>query len=112
MAFLIAEAALPMSAATALALITNEAAANAIKHGTRSVEVLFEAVGETGALQVCDDGPGFREGFDPTTEANTGLELISLLAVHDLNGVVRYENRPEGGARVIVTFPLSGRFPQ
>jgi hypothetical protein len=40
------------------------------------------------------------------TAANTGLELVESLGRWDLGGNVRYENRPEGGACVIVVFPI------
>ena len=104
--FQIADRALPVSTVTALALIANEAASNAIKHGMHSVEVTFSNLTDTGVLEICDDGPGFPDGFDPRLAANTGLELISALAVHDLQGRVHYENRSQGGARVVITFPL------
>ncbi|MGC4043111.1 MAG: ATP-binding protein [Armatimonas sp.] len=57
-------------------------------------------------LEVCDDGPGFPAAFDPRRSSNTGLELIESLGVWDLGGEIRYENQEEGGARVVVTFPL------
>jgi two-component sensor histidine kinase len=57
---------------------------------------------------VRDDGPGFPTGFDPASDAHTGLDLISNLIGWDLGGQARYENHPQGGAQVVVTFPLAG----
>jgi two-component sensor histidine kinase len=104
--FTIADTSLPMRTAMTLALIANEAVANAVKHGKQGVEVKFQVKEEIGVLEVCDDGPGFPEGFDPQTAANTGLELILSLVTHDLRGTVYYENRVQGGARVAVLFPI------
>ncbi len=103
----VADIELSLKAATALALIINETVTNALKHGKQGVEVTLEVVGDTGVLEICDDGPGFPADFDPDISANTGLELIQVLASHDLGGTVRYENREQGGGRVAVSFPLS-----
>ncbi|MEP6756470.1 MAG: PAS domain S-box protein [Chthonomonadales bacterium] len=105
--FEIADTPLSVKAATSLALICNEAASNAIKHGKKGVEVLFDVIDETGVLEVCDDGPGFAEGFDPHTAANTGLELVTALAQYDLKGTVEYKNRLQGGGRFILNFPIA-----
>ncbi|MDZ7778849.1 MAG: ATP-binding protein [Gemmatimonadota bacterium] len=85
------------------------------------VRVLVEGTPDAVTLAVEDDGPGF-----PTDEADrvfdrffradsarphtggTGLGLSIVKAVADAHGgSVRAENRAEGGARVIVTFPRS-----
>jgi len=92
---------------TALALIANELVTNAVKHGHLETQVAFTRQGGRGRLEVCDDGPGFPEGFDPATAAHTGLELIEGIARYELNGGIAYQNRPEGGARVCLTFPLT-----
>lgn len=110
--FQVADTPLPVRMATTLALIGNELAANAIKHGRQSVEVLFEVNEGRGVLVVSDDGPGFPVGFDSQTAANTGLELVSSLAKYDLDGVAEYANRPQGGARVVITFPLATAFDE
>lgn len=59
-------------------------------------------------LEVCDDGPGFPPNFDPGRAANTGLDLIENLSRWDLGGKALFENRPEGGGRVVISFPLTG----
>ncbi len=91
---------------TSLALIVNELISNAVKHGKGDVEIILRAEGNSVTLEVCDDGPGFPHSFDPETAANTGLELIETIARYDLQGETRYQNREQGGARVMVTLPI------
>ena len=91
---------------TSLALVLNEIFLNALKHGKGEVQIEF-CVGEgMGRLDVRDEGPGYAPGFDASTSANTGLELILSLTQTDLGGVVTFANRPQGGAQVTVAFPL------
>ena len=92
--------------ASAFLLLVNELISNAVKHGKGRIEVRLSVVLNQAILQVSDDGPGFPAGFDPLVAANTGLELIETIARLDLRGDVVYGNRPEGGAQIIVTFPL------
>jgi PAS domain S-box-containing protein len=96
---------LPIRKGTSLAVLVNELVSNAVKHGMGEIVIALTAGGETIRLEVCDDGDGFPAGFDPNAAAHTGLELIESLSRWDLQGDVRYENRPEGGARVVVIFP-------
>lgn len=111
-AYTIADIALPINAATSLSLICYEAVANAFKHsGEPNVEVTLHADHGRAVFEVCDDGPGFPEGFNPDTHASTGIELITALTKHDLGGQARYENRTQGGARVLIEFPLDA-FPK
>ena len=92
---------------TSLALIANELIANAMKHGREAVHVRFTAGDRRAVLEVSDDGPGFPADFSPHAAARTGLELVESLTRKDLAGQTRYENRAEGGARVVIQFPLS-----
>lgn len=97
---------LPGKQATSLLLIVNELVSNAVKHGMGDVELTLRSVGNSATLEVCDDGPGFAGGFDPETAAHTGLELIENIARYDLRAVTAYENRPHGGARISLSFPI------
>ncbi len=101
------DARLPGRQATALALVTNELVSNALKHGRGVTEVHFRVDGGEATLVVEDDGTGFPEGFSAESANSTGLELVENIATWDLSGQVSYGNRPEGGARVKVTFPLA-----
>jgi PAS domain S-box-containing protein len=89
---------------TSLALVASELLSNAMKHGRGEVSISFKVDECLATLAVCDDGPGFPEGFDLAADAHTGLELVDNLGRWDLAGQIRYENRPEGGARVEVIF--------
>lgn len=93
--------------ATTLALVTNELVSNALKHGKGQTEIQFTTEGNMATFAVCDDGPGFPPGFDGKTAANTGLQLVEHIAGWDLQGKISYDNRPEGGARITVTFPIA-----
>ena len=77
---------LPVKKVTSLIFLTSELISNAIKHGRGRIEVSFVVDEVTATLLVDDDGPGFPEGFDPHTAANTGLGLIQSFAEHDLRG--------------------------
>lgn len=94
---------------TAIALVANELISNALKHGRGRIEIYLRINGDTATLEVCDDGPGFPAGFDAAAAANTGLELVESVAEWDLRGTLNYANRREGGAQVVVTFPLHAR---
>ncbi len=92
--------------ATSVALLANEIVANAIKHGAGDVAVTLRQEVQTVILEVQDGGAGFGADFDASTAANTGLKLVENIARLDLLGQTAYLNRPEGGARVVVSFPL------
>jgi two-component sensor histidine kinase len=91
---------------TALAILVNELASNALKHGSGDIQINLKVDTKTARLEVCDQGAGFPAGFDPRAAANTGLELVDSVGRWDLRGVISYGNQPEGGARVTVTFPV------
>ena len=104
--FTIEDARLTAKQSIAIALVLNELVTNALKHGSQGAEVCFRVEGEGATLEVSDDGPGFPADFDPMLAANMGLELVESLIRTDLKGFSRYENRPQGGGRVLVSFPL------
>lgn len=103
----------------ALSVLVNELVSNAAKHGQGDIELTLSALPSSlkprggreetermALLEVCDDGPGFPEGFDPQSAARTGLDLVESVGRWDLNGEIVYTTREEGGGRVIVSFPL------
>jgi len=93
------------SQVTTLALVVNELVSNAFKHGRGMIEVYFRIEGDTGTLEVCDDGPGFSEDFDAAAAGSTGLELVENIVRWDLRGRIVYTNRAEGGAKISIAFP-------
>ena len=96
---------LPMNQSASLSLLVSELVGNALKHGEGNITVTLELHEHVARLMVCDQGRGFPSDFDPQRSANTGLELIMSMAQHDLRGDVKFTNRAEGGACVIITFP-------
>jgi len=98
---------LPMNQSTALSLLVSELVSNAFKHGAGDLTVTLAHSERGGRLTVSDRGKGFPADFDARESANTGLELIMSMARHDLRGDVQFTNRAEGGACVVVTFPLA-----
>ncbi|HZP80733.1 MAG TPA: response regulator [Chthonomonadaceae bacterium] len=104
--FDIQEARLTADQGTSLPIIVNELVSNALKYGRNEIGIYLSAEDGKAILEVCDDGPGFPEGFNPKTAAHTGLELVQNLSQWDLKGKVAFENRSEGGACVRVTISL------
>lgn len=105
--YTIDDAVLSVGRVSSLCLIINELVSNAVKHGHGEVELTFQVADEVGTLEVCDDGPGFPSDFDPVKSSNTGLDLVRNLAAWDLRGTVTFENRNQGGAKVIVVIPIT-----
>ncbi len=97
---------LPVREGASLGLLVNELLNNALKHGTGEIALTLTVTGLQAHLEVCDDGPGFPAGFDAARGANTGLELVDSVGRLDLRGRLTFENRPEGGARVTLRFPI------
>jgi len=99
---------LPVAQIASLSLLVSELVTNSVKHGEGLITVALRHEAGTAYLSVSDAGRGFPLDFDVRTSANTGLELIIAMARHDLRGEVEFTNRPEGGACVVITFPVPG----
>jgi PAS domain S-box-containing protein len=97
---------LPSKQATSLAIVICELVANAVKHGRGRIRVEFHQEGAGGLLRVTDDGNGFRETFDISRSAGTGLDLVQHLSRLDLGGDIRCFNLDSGGACVAVRLCL------
>ncbi len=97
---------IPARSSTALTILVNELVTNAAKHGRGDIDVSFAVVDGTARLEVCDRGPGFPDGFTADGTGSMGLELVQNVVRIDLQGSVSFGNLPEGGARVVVSFPL------
>ena len=98
----------PMSipAAAALSLLISELLSNAARHSRTEVTLTLSVAEGVAHLEVTDDGPGFPPAFDWRTAARTGMALIDSSGRFELRGAVSYSNRPEGGASILVTFPV------
>ena len=94
---------LPISTATHLYRIAQEAASNAIQHGSASRILLAILREEQGLLlEVEDNGIGFDLAkYTRSTSANQGMGLQTMQYRASLiGGVMQFENRPEGGSIV------------
>ena len=98
---------LPIKQGMSLALLINELLTNAVKHGGKQVELRLVRHEDSAVLTVSDNGTGFPAAFDPITSAHFGLEFVESVVRMELRGTATYGNRPEGGACVTITFPLS-----
>jgi two-component sensor histidine kinase len=98
---------LPIKQGMSVAMLINELVCNAVKHGGHAVGVRLATSEKTVTLKVWDDGPGFPEAFNPRTAAHCGLDLVESVSRLDLGGTATYANRPDGGACVTVTFPIT-----
>ncbi len=87
---------------------------NSLEAGCRACAIRLTVTDDRIELHIEDDGPGFPkrlldEGMTPyfsTKEGGSGLGLvICQRIVFDHNGVMSLENKPEGGARVIISVP-------
>jgi PAS domain S-box-containing protein len=100
------EITLPVQAIGSLCILVNELITNAIQHGRGTITLTVESDAEMARLEVEDDGPGFPPEFNWQEAAQTGLCLVDIAARHDLGGRVQFGNRPGGGGRVTVDFPI------
>lgn len=94
------------------ALAVFEACANALKHGIAGrgaarVTIRLESARGRASISVCDDGPGFPAGFDPSNSDSLGFQLMGGLA-EQLRGELSWSNAEGGGAVLSIRFPLHG----
>ena len=97
---------LPSKAATALTLVVNELAQNALEHAFvgRSkghIEISLGTSPDEIIVLVKEDGIGFPKDL----KHGLGLELSTMLVAEDLRGQMKF-NRPEdGGAEISIRIP-------
>lgn len=100
---------LPPAVCANLYRIAQEAITNAAKHAqARHVQLRLEVGGADILLTVEDDGAA----SDDNPEPKTGMGLLGMQErVVSLGGALRFERRPTGGARLVVTVPNAGAAP-
>jgi len=102
---------LPAQSATSLALVLAELVHNAIEHGLAgsdegTVAVEMRRLDEEFVLTVRDNGVGLPAGFDLSSTANLGLEIVRTVVEDDLHGTLSFGKGR--GTTVTVRFPLAG----
>lgn len=96
----------PVREGSSLALLVSELVSNAVKHGAGTITLSLRAGDGLARLEVTDEGAGFAEDFDPQQAANIGLGLTESVGRYDLGGTLVFDNKPSGGGRVQVVFPM------
>ena len=93
----------PLSVATHLYRVAQEAVTNAIKHGKgTNVLIRLENTGAETVLKISDNGQGFS--LLPPSESGMGLRIMHYRAAM-IGGNLIVENGPDGGAIVICSVP-------
>lgn len=95
---------LPAAVEVAAYRITQEATTNVIRHAhAENCDVSITVQDGHLELAILDDGQGFPDDF------HFGVGLNSMRErAEELGGGMRFENRPQGGAKVWVWLPLQG----
>jgi signal transduction histidine kinase len=95
---------LPAAVEVAIYRIAQEAITNMIRHTqAEHCRVDIRAQDNHLDLTIIDDGTGYPAGF------HFGVGLNSMRErAEELGGTIRFENQPEGGARIQVWLPLLG----
>jgi two-component sensor histidine kinase len=99
---------LPSKRATALALVVNELANNALKHaldgGEREIVIALEEHSSEVVVRVVDDGVGLPPGFDLGTSVGLGLQIARTLVEKELGGTLEMRRGDERGTVAVVNF--------
>lgn len=96
--------------ATPLSLVVTELVHNALEHGLVESGTQLAIHSERGrdsiTMTISNDGAGLPAGFDLTTSANLGLQIVRTLTENELRGSLSLESEA-GQTRAIITFPLT-----
>lgn len=103
-------------------IIVNELITNAIKHAfpdsntdsristfENMIDIQFGMMDQQFELVVADNGAGLPPDFDWQQTQSLGLQLIQIIASHQLHGTLKVDSQQ--GTHVRLTFPLKQRHP-
>ena len=107
---------LPTQQATSCALVLNELLHNTVEHGFAhvndgKVQIRLNEDGERIVLEITDNGQGLPVNFKLRAGGSLGLQIVQTLVREDLKGTFELVNAEGGGARAIVSFPISPTTP-
>lgn len=93
-------------------LLLNELLTNSLKYAfpegrKGQIRIELTHAQESILLSYSDDGIGLPEDLDPEQTQSLGLQLVRLLAVHDLRGSIDIGPRRKKGAEFLIKFPMS-----
>ena len=95
--------------ATPLSLVVTELMHNALEHGLHEsgtrLTIELQRYSNEGLITISDDGVGLPEGFDLSTSANLGLQIVRTLIVNELKGELKLESTTQG-TQAKLRFPL------
>lgn len=101
----------PSRVADRISVVLSELALNSLKHCREreaiDIEVRFEAAGSRVVLEYRDSGPGYPSAILAGAAARGGLELVSEVARHGLDGDLMLSN--DSGAIAKLTFSAMDR---
>jgi hypothetical protein len=60
---------------------------------------------------IADNGAGLPHGFDLTTSASLGLQIVRTLVASELGGNLEITGRPAGGTLVVIDLPVETDSP-
>jgi two-component sensor histidine kinase len=87
---------------------------NSVEHafggrtGEAAGEIVLEAQRSVGRLRVVvtDDGLGLPAGFDSETSGNLGLSIVRTLVIGELDGILEFGPRHDGGQGTTVVLDI------
>jgi two-component sensor histidine kinase len=95
--------------ATPLSLVVTELMHNALEHGLSEsgtrLTIQMQRYSNEGLVTISDDGVGLPDGFDLSTSANLGLQIVRTLTENELKGELKLESTQQGTAARL-RFPL------
>jgi two-component sensor histidine kinase len=95
--------------ATPLSLVVTELIHNALEHGLATsgthLRIELQRYSNEGLVTISDDGVGLPDGFNLSTSANLGLQIVLTLTENELNGDLKLESS-EKGTQAKLRFPL------
>ena len=95
--------------ATPLSLVVTELMHNALEHGLHEsgtrLTIELQRYSNEGLITISDDGVGLPEGFDLSTSANLGLQIVRTLIENELKGELKLESTTQG-TQAKLRFPL------
>jgi two-component sensor histidine kinase len=99
---------LPSEYATPLALALTEIVTNAVEHGfdgssEGAVDIRATRTNDTLHVEIDDNGKGIG---DDGIGDGLGTQIVRTLVEGELSGTITWEQRTEGGTRVVIEIPL------
>ena len=95
--------------ATPLSLVVTELIHNALEHGLSEsgthLTIELQRYSNECLITISDDGVGLPDGFDLSTSANLGLQIVRTLTENELKGELKLESTHQG-THANLRFPL------